>query len=96
MVSSSLWQFKLNYDGASRENPSRVGIRVVIFYHKSQIVKVGCHDIGIGTNNYAEFRALSFGQDLTISLGIKNIIFEGDSMVTFQAVINKKSHSWHL
>lgn len=59
----------------------------------SQIVKGGFHDIGIGTNNYAKIQALSFSLDLSISLGIKDIILQGDSMVTFQDVINKKSHS---
>lgn len=63
------------------------------FFIMSQIVKGGCHDIGIGINNYAKFRALSFSLDLSISLGIKDIIVQGDSMVTFQAIINKKIHS---
>lgn len=55
-----------------------------------------CKFIGVGSNNSAEFHGLSFGLDLAISLGIKDIIIEGDSMLVFQSVSNKKCVSWHL
>ncbi|XP_059070903.1 uncharacterized protein LOC131861136 [Cryptomeria japonica] len=77
-------------------NPGKSGIGVVIFEHNSKIVKVVGKSIGIGSNNVAEFQALSFGLDLAISLDIKDIIMEGDSMLVFQLDFAKKCVSWHL
>lgn len=75
--------FKLQFDGASKGNPGRFGIGVVIFHHSSKIIKAMGKYISEGTNNVAEFQALSFGLDLAISLNIKDIVIEGDSMVVF-------------
>ncbi|XP_057862997.2 uncharacterized protein LOC131071253 [Cryptomeria japonica] len=88
--------FKIQFDGASKGNPRRSGVGVVIFDHSSKIIKVMGKHIGQGTNNVAEFQALSFGLDLSLSLNIKDIVIEGDSMVVFQAVVAKKCLSWHL
>lgn len=88
--------FKLNFDGASKGNPGRSGIGTIIFYHSSKIIKVVGKYIGEGSNNVAEFQALSFGLDLAISLNIKDIVIEGDSMLVFQAVVAKKCISWLL
>lgn len=88
--------FKISYDGASRGNPRKSGVGAVISDENSNIIKEVCKTLPIGTNNYAELEALSMGLDIAISLGIKDIIIEGDSMVTFQAVSNKKTHVWTL
>ncbi|XP_059066239.1 uncharacterized protein LOC131857574 [Cryptomeria japonica] len=88
--------FKIQFDGASKGNPGRSGFGVVIFHHSSKIIKAVGKHIGQGTNNVAEFQALSFGLDLALSLNIKDIVIEGDSMVVFQVVVAKKCLSWHL
>ncbi|XP_059077981.1 uncharacterized protein LOC131876565 [Cryptomeria japonica] len=75
--------FKLQFDGASNGNPGRSGIGAVIFYHSSKIIEALGKHIGQGTNNVAEFQALSLVLDLTISLNIKDIVIEGESMVVF-------------
>lgn len=36
------------------------------------------------------------GLDMAISLGIKDLVIEGDSMVTIQCVMKKKSNCWNL
>ncbi|XP_059076523.1 uncharacterized protein LOC131875845 [Cryptomeria japonica] len=82
--------FKLQFDGDSKGNPGRFEIGVIIFYHSSKIIKAH------GTNNVAEFKALSFGLDLALSLNMKDIVIEGDSMLVFQAVASKKCLSWQL
>ncbi|XP_057828531.1 uncharacterized protein LOC131039709 [Cryptomeria japonica] len=87
---------KLQFDGASKGNPWRSGIGVIIFDHSSKIIKVVGKYIGHATNNVAEFQALSFELDLARSLNIKDIVIEGDSMLVFQAVARKKCLSWHL
>ncbi|XP_057836806.2 uncharacterized protein LOC131047028 [Cryptomeria japonica] len=88
--------FKLQFDGASKGNPGRSGVGVIIFDHSSKIIKAVGKYIGQGTNNMVEFHALSFGLDLALSLNIKDIAIEGDSMLVVQAVISKKCFSWHL
>lgn len=88
--------FKLQFDRASKGNPGKSGVGVIIFYHSSKIIKAVGKYIGQGTNNVAEFQALSFGLDLSLSLNIKDIVIEGDSMLVFQAVTSKKCLSWHL
>ncbi|XP_059066374.1 uncharacterized protein LOC131857692 [Cryptomeria japonica] len=88
--------FKLQFDGASKGNPGKSGIGVIIFDHSSKIIKAIGKYIGYGTNNMAKFQALSFGLDLAHSLNIKDIVIEGDSMLVCQAVAAKKCFSWHL
>ncbi|XP_059068651.1 uncharacterized protein LOC131859122 [Cryptomeria japonica] len=96
MDSSPQFSFKLNFDGDAKGNPGKSGIGVVLFDHNTMIVKAVGKFIGVGSNNSAEFQTLSFGLDLAISLGIKDIIIEGDSMLVFQSVSTKKCASWHL
>lgn len=88
--------FKLNFDGASCGNPRSVGVGMVIFYHHANVVQARCHAIGHKSNNFVEFNTLSLGLDMAISLGIKDLVIEGDSMVTIQCVMKKKSNCWEL
>ncbi|XP_059076568.1 uncharacterized protein LOC131875879 [Cryptomeria japonica] len=88
--------FKLQFDGGSKGNPGKSGIGVIIFDHSSNIIMVVGKYIGYGTNNMAEFQALSFGLDLAHSLNIKDIVIEGDSMLACQAVADKKCISWRM
>ncbi|XP_057821930.2 uncharacterized protein LOC131034453 [Cryptomeria japonica] len=88
--------FKLQFDGATKGNPGKSRIGVIIFDHSSNIVMAVGKYIGYGTNNMAEFQALSFGLDLAHSLNIKDIVIEGDSMLVCQAVAAKKCISWHM
>ncbi|XP_059078197.1 uncharacterized protein LOC131876742 [Cryptomeria japonica] len=88
--------FKLNFDGASQGNPGKAGVGMAIFDHNAHLILAKCHDLGYITNNFAEFQALSLGLDMTISLKIKNIVIEGDSMVIIQSVMKNKSNCWKL
>lgn len=63
-------------------------MEIIILDHEGNIVKEACKYIGNGTNNNVEFHAHYFGSELAISLKIKDIIIEGDSMVTFYVVSN--------
>jgi ribonuclease HI len=47
-------------DGGSRGNPGPAGIGVIIANAKGQIIKKYSHDIGIRTNNEAEYEAVIF------------------------------------
>lgn len=39
---------------------------------------------------------MSLGLDMAISLGIKDLVIEGDSMVIIQSVLKKRSNCWQL
>ncbi|XP_057868043.1 uncharacterized protein LOC131075229 [Cryptomeria japonica] len=88
--------FKLQFDGASKRNPGKFGIGVIIFDHSSNIIMAVGKYIGYGTNNMVEFQALSFGLYLAHSLNIKDIVIEGDSMLVCQVVAAKKCVSWRM
>ncbi|XP_059071038.1 uncharacterized protein LOC131862573 [Cryptomeria japonica] len=88
--------FKLQFDGASKGNPGKSRIGVIIFDHSSKIVMAAGKYIVHGTNNMVEFQALSFGLDLAHCLNIKDIVIEGDLMLVCQAVATKKCISWHM
>lgn len=83
MDASPQFSFKLNFDGAYKGNLGKSIIGVVIYDHTPKIIKVVGKYIRVGSNNVAEFQALSFGLDLAISLDIKDIVIEGDSMLVF-------------
>ncbi|XP_059068464.1 uncharacterized protein LOC131858979 [Cryptomeria japonica] len=88
--------FKLHFDGASRGNPGMSGVGMAIFYHNAVLIVARCHALGRQSNNFAECQALSLGIDLAISLGIKHLSIQGDSMVVIQSVVNCKSNCWYL
>ncbi|XP_059069492.1 uncharacterized protein LOC131859581 [Cryptomeria japonica] len=88
--------FRLQFDKTSNGNSGRSGVGVITFYHSSKIIKAVGKYIGQGTNNMGELHALSFGLDLALSLNIKDIVIERDSMLVIQAIISKKCFSWHL
>lgn len=73
-----LGHFKFHFYGASRDNPGLAGVGMDIFYHKAVLIAAQCHALGSQSNNFAEWQALSLGIDLYISLGIKNLLIQGD------------------
>ncbi|XP_059078235.1 uncharacterized protein LOC131876774 [Cryptomeria japonica] len=91
-----LGHFKLHFDGASRGNPGLAGAGMAIFYHNAVLIAAQCHALGSQSNNFVECQALSLGVDLAISLGIKHLSIQGDSMVVIQSVLNCRSNYWHL
>lgn len=101
-INASIWKppphghFKLNFDGASCGNLGLTGVGLMIFDHHANFVQARCHAIGHKSKNFVEFNALSLGLDMAISLGIKDLVIEGDSMVTIQCVMKKKSNYWKL
>lgn len=89
-------KYKLNFDGASRGNPGKFSIGVVVSDNRAHIIKAQYHCIPNGTNNVAELHALSVGLDLLLSLHFLDVIIEGDSLVVFYMITNRSSNSWHL
>lgn len=69
---------------------------MAIFDHNAVLITTQFHALGSQSNNFTECQALSLGVDLAISLGIKHLSIQGDSMVVIQSVLNCRSNCWHL
>ncbi|XP_057836479.2 uncharacterized protein LOC131046709 [Cryptomeria japonica] len=87
---------KINFDGASAGNREHSGIRCCIRDSNGICIKEISEDIGLATNNEAEFRATFRGFQLGAELGIKRVHFEGDSLNVINIVHNNHTHSLHL
>ncbi|XP_059068327.1 uncharacterized protein LOC131858877 [Cryptomeria japonica] len=73
--------YKLHFDGASKGNPGMAGAGMAILDHKAVLILAQCHALGSQLNNFVECQALSLGIDMAISLGIKHLHIQGDSML---------------
>jgi ribonuclease HI len=81
VYSESDFQYKLNFDGCSKNNPGLAGAGAVIYHYDKEI---WADDLFVGdmiTNNYAEYAGLILGLQQAKLLGIQNLIVEGDSML---------------
>lgn len=65
-------------DGASRGNPGRAAIGVVVLDGRTPVREVG-EAIGIATNNIAEYRALLRGLREAALLGARTVRVQSDS-----------------
>ncbi|XP_059075263.1 uncharacterized protein LOC131875215 [Cryptomeria japonica] len=88
--------YKLHFDDASKGNPGTAGAGMAILDHNAVLISAQCHALGFHSNNFAKCQALSLGIDMAISLGIKHLHIQGDSMVVIQSVLNCKSNCWYL
>jgi len=77
----SEFDYKMQFDGCSKNNPGLSGAGAVI-YHFDQ--EIWAEDFFVGemfTNNHAEYAGLILGLQQAKLLGIKNLKVEGDSLL---------------
>ena len=70
----SMIRLKIYFDGGCRPNPGKIETAVVArgeTYYRP--------DCGLGTNNDAEWLALVHAADIARAIGLRNILFLGDS-----------------
>jgi ribonuclease HI len=72
---------KLNFDGASKGNPSAAGYGVVFRNHHGHIILINASSLGHSTNNAAELLGLIRGLQLAIENDFTKLIVEGDSQI---------------
>jgi ribonuclease HI len=77
-------EYKLQFDGCSKSNPGIAGAGAVIYKFNEEISNKIKFVGNNATNNTAEYVGLIIGLKEAISLGIKNIIVEGDSMLVIK------------
>eukprot|EP00253_Pinus_taeda_P009771 PITA_09771 len=95
---------KLNFDGASRGNPSMAGIGGVLRNQHGEILHIYYKALGESTNNEMEFAALEHGLRIAKSRRLCNIILEGDSSLVISTAqklqrgtkANKATKHWRL
>lgn len=70
-----------NIDGASFGNPGASGLGVVLRDAQGKVLKEYCENIGIGTNNRAEYMALLKSIDLAEEFGATELVVRSDSLL---------------
>ncbi len=73
-------------DGAAFGNPGPSGVGVVIVQDGETVV-TRSEDIGYGTNNQAEYRALLYGLREALDRGIQRLIVRSDSQLLVRQMI---------
>ena len=68
----------VSFDGASRGNPGRAAIGVVVRENGIPVREIG-ETIGVATNNVAEYRALLRGLEEAAALGARAVRIQSDS-----------------
>ena len=85
---SSTDKYILRFDGGSNPNPGKCAGAYVIYNGMSILAKGGRY-IESGTNNVGEYTGLLIGLERSISIGIKTIYVEGDSLLVVSQVLGK-------
>ena len=80
---------KIQFDGASKGNPGRMGIGVVLMENGKTIDTISEKLDGEGTNNTAEYTALLRGIQKAKEHGWNSFLIEGDSDLVIQQVLGE-------
>ena len=76
----------LFFDGASKGNPGITGAGRVIFDPRGDKQKDFAWGLGRSTNNNAEWLALLKGLEIALTLGIRDLVVFGDSLLVIKEV----------
>ena len=79
----------INTDGSSRGNPGEAGIGIQIKDHLNNIILKKSKDIGIRTNNQAEYIAIIEALKISLDKSFKKVILYSDSEVVIKQINNQ-------
>jgi len=85
-------KYILRFDGGSNPNPGKCAGAYVIYDKQMTILAEGGRYMLYGTNNIGEYTGLLIGLERCISMGIKHIDVEGDSLL----VVSQVSGKWKI
>ena len=96
--------FKLNFDGASKQNPGIAGYGGAVRNHTRTIHVIYHGNLSVNTNNTAELIALIHGLTLASHYRLLPLVVEGDSEIIIRlmrklqmgAQVDKVTPSWRL
>ncbi|XP_059067703.1 uncharacterized protein LOC131858471 [Cryptomeria japonica] len=86
----------MNFDEASKGNPSASSIGCVVRDHNGFFIGKMARSIPPNTNNIAKFKALLLGLSECSSRGTKHLVVEGDSTIAINAVKTMRLPNWRL
>lgn len=75
------YEYKMNFDGCSKNNPGLSGAGAVIYHFDKEIWSEDSFVGDMVTNNHAEYAGLILGLKQAKLLNIKNLQVEGDSLL---------------
>lgn len=78
--------FIMYSDGACKNNPGPSGAGIVIKNNEGVLLKEISENLGIATNNVAEYRAVIIGLQAALNMGIKHIRCYVDSKLVCEQV----------
>ncbi|HHT9126490.1 MAG TPA: ribonuclease HI family protein [Candidatus Brocadiia bacterium] len=81
----------IHADGASRGNPGKAGIGIVILNKDGQEVEEISEYIGETTNNVAEYKAIITAARKALEFGAKDVVFKLDSELVVKQIHHKYS-----
>jgi len=81
MCWGGMMDIEIYTDGASRGNPGKAGIGVIIYDSDGQVLKKDNETIGVTTNNVAEYKAVIRGLELALELGATGVKIYADSQL---------------
>jgi ribonuclease HI len=73
-------------DGAARGNPGPAAIGIVIQDQAGSTVATISRQLGITTNNQAEYQAIIAALEKAVTLGAKNVILKSDSELVVKQI----------
>ena len=79
----------LQFDGASKSNPGNAGAGYVIYNAKREKMYSNYMNLGIKTNNQAEYSGMIYGLKSAQNLGIKTLEVAGDSQLIIYQMTGK-------
>lgn len=73
--------FKLQFDGCSKYNPGLAGAGAVIYHNEDELWSDHFFVGENATNNHAEYAGLILGLQQAVTMDIKSLTVEGDSLL---------------
>ncbi|XP_011625762.1 uncharacterized protein LOC105421137 [Amborella trichopoda] len=88
--------FKLNIDGASRQNLGSAGCGGIIWNDAGGFIAAFAISLGINSNNTTEFYALERGISLAMELNCVSIVIESDSKLLVDFKVQHAYREAHM
>ena len=87
-------KYKLNTDGSTLHNSGKTGGGGILRDHQGNLIYAFSLSFGIGTNNFAELKAVQYGMDWCEQHGYKYIVLEIDSELVYKWINKMINTPW--
>ncbi|GLJ23228.1 hypothetical protein SUGI_0439400 [Cryptomeria japonica] len=87
---------KMNFDGASKDNPGRAGFGAIIRNEYDKLLWLMTSPYVIASNNKLELKGLEKGLAMCVEKSMEKVVIEGDSQVILNGVSKGHFLNWRL